>query len=74
MWGEEVTCIKDVNEVFTNFITGQRNKLGIKVSLSQLHYMIVSIYTVESPNNGHIGDWTFVRCREMSASRRLLIH
>ena len=29
---------------------------------------------VESPNNGHIGDWTFVRCREMSASRRLLIH
>ena len=30
--------------------------------------------TVESPNNGHIGDWTFVRCREMSASQILLIH
>ena len=27
---------------------------------------------MESPNNGHIGDMTFVRCREMSASRRLL--
>ena len=28
--------------------------------------------TVESPNNGHIGDMVFVRCREMSASRRVL--
>ena len=27
--------------------------------------------TVESPNNRHNGDWTFVRDREMSASRRL---
>ena len=26
---------------------------------------------MESPNNGHIGDWSFVR-RELSASRRLL--
>ena len=26
---------------------------------------------MESPNNGHIGDIAFVRCREMSASRRL---
>ena len=28
--------------------------------------------TVESPNNGHIGDKAFVRCREMPASRRLV--
>ena len=24
--------------------------------------------TVESPNNGHIGDWTFVRCRDVRFS------
>ena len=32
----------------------------------------VYIYTVESPNNGHVGDMASVRCRELSASRRLL--
>ena len=28
--------------------------------------------TVESPNNGHVGDMASVRCGELSASRRLL--
>ena len=28
--------------------------------------------TVESPNNGHVGDMASVRCRELSASRRLV--
>ena len=27
---------------------------------------------MESPNNGHIGDMAFVRCREVSTSQRLL--
>ena len=30
------------------------------------------VYTVESPNNGHVGDMASVCCRELSASRRLL--
>ena len=40
------------------------------VILFELFYLVK--YTVESPNNGHVGDMASVRCRELSASRRLL--
>ena len=47
------------------------------LSLSELRNEIVLTFsetssTVESPNNGHVGDMASVRCRELSASRRLL--
>ena len=32
----------------------------------------VYLYTVESPNNGHVRDMASVRCRELSAFRRLV--
>ena len=32
----------------------------------------IFLYTVESPNNGHVGGMASVRCRELSAFRRLL--
>ena len=35
-------------------------------------YTIYLVYTLESPNNGHVGEMASVRCRELSASRGLL--
>ena len=35
-------------------------------------YTIYLVYTLESPNNGHVGEMASVRCRELSPSRGLL--
>lgn len=32
MWGEEITCEEDVWDVFTNYITGERNSKGIMIN------------------------------------------
>ena len=47
---------------------------GRFIVITQQHQVIFSciLYTVESPNNGQVGDMTFVLCRELSASWRLL--
>ena len=34
MWGEELTREEDVFEVFECYITGKKNRNGVKVSLS----------------------------------------
>ena len=34
----------------------------------------IHTYTVEPPNNGHIGSGTFVRYSEVSLSRRVLLN
>ena len=31
MWGHELTCLQDVCDVFTNYITGKESKNGKKV-------------------------------------------
>lgn len=31
MWGQELTCMEDVFEVFKCYISGENNKAGVKV-------------------------------------------
>ena len=57
--------------VFPLIVAGVNLKLALcgKTEIDSKQYTTTS---VEFPNNGHIGSMAFVRCREMSASRRLL--
>ncbi|XP_071477155.1 methylenetetrahydrofolate reductase (NADPH)-like, partial [Diadema antillarum] len=33
MWGEQITCVEDVHEIFTCYLTGTPNRYGKKVSI-----------------------------------------
>ena len=55
MWGEELTCPEDVCHVFECYITGEKNKNGVKVCVC-----VCGGGGGGGGNNGHIGTRNFV--------------
>ena len=44
MWGDNLTCIQDVNDVFVAFLTGTKNKYGYKVGRFYYIFHLVHVY------------------------------
>ena len=66
---EKVTVVDSVEEDSASLGEPHRS-----ISKARRRNTIVSVdkYTVEPPNNGHIGSRPFVCCREVSLSGRLI--